>query len=218
MNLGDAFGRRKQIDAELERWINRLQLAGRDSRHYETKVIEGEGKFAATPGSSKEYTRVYTIEECLEKIDSLIKEDQELALRISLTNQVAKAKLIDLDGTEKELTVPELLVLKNEIAPKKEKAARAIPTLAKGVEVIEKNDEYTKWRSIKPMYKRQQSLSEKGHKIENEYIDHYKIEEVIDYGYLERKVFDEVDKIHIWLQRIKKAINEANKTELVDLE
>ncbi|MFX1255924.1 MAG: hypothetical protein ACFFCZ_30235 [Promethearchaeota archaeon] len=217
MNLGDAFGRRKQIDAELERWINRLQLAGRDSLHYETKAIEGEGKFEATPGSSKEYTRVYTIEECLEKINALIKEDQELALRISLTNQLAKAKLIDLDGTERELTIPELLVLKNEIEPKREKAARAIPIQAKGVEVIEKREEYTKWRSIKPMYKRQQELSEKGHKIENEYIDHYKIEEVLDYGYLERKVYDEVDKIHIWLQRIKKAINEANKTELVEL-
>ncbi|MFX0090902.1 MAG: hypothetical protein ACFFBD_03990 [Candidatus Hodarchaeota archaeon] len=218
MNLGDAFSRRKQIDAELERWISRLQLAGRDTLQYETKAIEGEGQYVSIPGSSREYTRTYTIKECLEKINVLIKEDQELARRISLTNQKAKAKLIDLDGVERELSIPELLVLRNEIAPKKEKAARTIPILAKGVEIVEKTEQYTKWRSITPQYKRKQSLSDKGHKIEEEYVDHYKINEVKDYGYLERKVFDEVDKIHEWVQRVKKAINEANKTELVELQ
>ena len=121
MTLGDAFSRRKQINAQIDTWIRRLQLAGRDSKKYHTEAIEGADKFKPTPGTNKEYLRSYTIEECRAKIDELLKEDRELALRISLTNQKAKAKIIDFDGREREMTIPELLVLKNEIVPKLEK-------------------------------------------------------------------------------------------------
>lgn len=216
MTLGDAFSRRKQIQAELEGWINRLRLAGIDTSKYQTKSIEGETKFNPIPGTIKEFKRNYTIEECRGKIDELIKEDQNLALRISLTNQKAKAILIDLDGTERELTIPELLVLKNDIAPKLEKAAQAIPKLPNGVEIIESTDEFIKWRAVRPIYKMKQSLSEQGHKIENEYIDYYEVDEMTDYGFPERKVYDQIDKIHDWQHRLKEAINQANKTELSD--
>ena len=69
----------------------------------------------------------------------MIEEDQKLALRISLTNQKAKSRLIDLDGNEVELTIPELLVIKNNIAPKLERATQSIPKLAKGVERVYSN-------------------------------------------------------------------------------
>ena len=62
--LGDAFSRRKQIESELQNWINRLRLAGRDSIKYQTKEIEGDKKFIKIPGSEKNYKRTYTIEEC----------------------------------------------------------------------------------------------------------------------------------------------------------
>lgn len=215
--LGDAFSRRKQIESKLETWINRLILSGQDSLQYNTKSIEGNEKFKPIAGTKKEFSRTYTIEECQAKIEQLIKEDQELAIRISLTNQKARAKLIDFDGTEREFSIPELLVLKNDISPKLEKAARVIPKLTKDVEVIEKTNETVKWRSVTPIYKRKQSLSEQGHKIENEYIDYYVVREVTDYGYPERKVFDDIDKIHAWQQRLKEAINQANKTELIEL-
>ena len=217
LTLGDGFSRRKQIEAELESWINRLRLAGRETVSYQTKKIEGENKFEPTPGTKKVYERNYTIEECQDKIQELIERDRKLALRISLTNQKAQATMIDLDGNEVTLTIPELLVLKNDIAPKLERAAQSIPKLATGVEVMEETDDYIKWRTIYPYYKKKQSLSEQGHKIEEEYIDYYSVEEVSDYGVADRKVFDEIDKIHGWQQRLKEAINQANKTELIEL-
>ncbi|NHI94345.1 MAG: hypothetical protein EAX96_17770 [Candidatus Lokiarchaeota archaeon] len=217
LTLGDAFSRRKQIESEIQTWISRLNLAGMDTKTYQTKKIDGEDKFKPIPGTKKDFLRNYTIDECRNKIDELIKEDQKLAIRISITNQKAKAKIIDLNGIEKELTIPELLVLKNDIAPKLERTAQAIPKLRKGVEVIEKADNYIKWRIVSPKYKIKQSLSDQGHKIENEYIDYYDVQENIDYGIAEREVFDEIDKIHAWQHRLKEAINDANKTELIDL-
>jgi len=49
-------------------------------------------------------------------------------MRISLTNQKAIASIVDLDGKELELSVPELLVLKGDIIPKRELFARAVPS------------------------------------------------------------------------------------------
>jgi len=158
-----------------------------------------------------------TFDEVRKKINELIQADKELALRISLTNQKAKAEMLDLDGKEVELTIPELIVLKNDIAPKLEEAARAIPKLANGVNFLEVTDNYKKWRSVQPYYKQKQSLSEKGHKIEEDYIDYYDVNEVTDYGIEERNVFDEIDRIHEWQHRLKEAINKANRYELVDL-
>lgn len=217
MTLGDGFSRRKQISTELETWNNRLRIAGTDTIKYQTKEIEGVDKFKPIPGSKKEFIRTYSIEECRNKIKELIEEDKKLALRISLTNQRAKARLMDLDGIEKELTIPELLVLKNDIAPKLEQAARSIPIKGKGVEVVEKTDKSMNWRRVVPLYKTRQSLSEQGHKIEEEYIDYYNVDEITDFGFEERIVFDEIDKIHEWQQNLKKAINQANKTELIQI-
>ena len=217
LTLGDAFSRRKQIESELQNWTNRLKLAGTDTKRYDTREIDGDDKFKPIPGTNKDYIRNYTIEECRVKIEELIKEDRKLAMRISITNQNAKAKIIDLDGSEKELSIPQLLVLKNDIAPKIELAAQSIPKLATGVEILEKGDKFIKWQNITPIYKQKQSLSEQGHKIEEEYIDLYKVQEIIDYGKPQREVFDEIDKIHEWQHRLKEAINQANKTELIDL-
>lgn len=217
MNLGNAFARRKQIDAEITNWINRIKLSGRDTIQYRTKEIYSDEKLVPIPGSTKTYSRTYTIEECRKKLAELIKEDRELALQISLTNQTAKAKLIDLDGIEKELSIPELLVLKNEIAPKLENAARAVPIQSTGVEVINTGDNFIKWRNINQIDKKEQSVSEKGVVITNQVLDYYQVEEITDYGLPERTVYDEIDKIHIFMKNIKEAINNANQTELVDL-
>ncbi|MFX1237982.1 MAG: hypothetical protein ACFFAS_16085 [Promethearchaeota archaeon] len=218
MTLGDGFSRRKQVASELATWINRLHLAGRNSIKYQTKKIEGDEKFKPIPGSIKDFKRSYTIEECNTRIKSLIEEDRKLARRISLTNQEAKSTMIDLEGNEVVLTIPELLVLKNDIAPKLENAKRSIPIKAKGVDVMETTDNYLKWRTINPVYKKKQSLSEQGHKIEEEYIDYYNVEEIVDYGFEEREVYDEIDKLQAWMQRLKEAINQANKTELISLD
>jgi hypothetical protein len=218
MNLGDAFARRKQIGAEIENWLARLRLAGRDTLQYRTLSIENKDDLVPIPGSKRDFKRTYSIEECLDKLKSLIEEDRILALRISLTNQKARAKTTLLDGSEKELSIPELLVLKNDIAPKLENMARAIPIKAKGVEVTSATDMVMNWRAITKVEKASQELSDKGHKIEKQVVDYYQIDEVADYGHEERKVFDEIDKIHLWLQRVRNAINEANKTDLLELD
>ena len=217
MTLGDGFSRRKQIESELETWTNRLRLAGRNTVKYQTKEIEGDKKFIHIPGTKNEYLRHYTIEECNEKIKELIEEDRKLAMKISITNQKAKAQMKDLEGNDVELTIPALLVLKNDIAPKLERAAQSIPKLNQNSEVMEKSSDHCKWRTVYPFYKTKQSLSEQGHKIEEEYIDYYNVEEVKDFGYDERRVNDEIDKIHDWQHRLKEAINQANKTELIEL-
>jgi len=217
LTLSDGFSLRKAISSELETWMNRLRLAGRKTNRYQTKEIEGDKKFIPIPGSMNEYPRNYTIEECNTKIKELIEQDRQLAMRISITKQKASAKMKDLEGNDVELTVPALLVLKNDIAPKLERAAQAIPKLNQNSEVMEKTSEYQKWRTVFPFFKTKQSLSEQGHKIEEEYVDYYTVEEVMDYGYDERKVNDKIDNIHEWQHRLKEAINQANKTELVDL-
>jgi len=218
MTLGDAFTRRKQIQSELENWYNRLAIAGKNTVKYETKKIDGDKAFEPVPGTRTEYKRNYSIDECQKKIQGLIEEDKKLAIQISLTNQKAKAQVIDLEGKEVTLTIPELLVLKNDIVPKLERAATSIPKLSKGVEVLEESDQIVKWRNVTPYYKTKQSLSDKGHKIEEKIIDYYLVEEFDDFGRPERQVFDEIDKIHAWQHRLKEAINQANKTELISLE
>lgn len=217
ITLSDGFSLRKAIASELETWMNRLRLAGRKTNRYQTKEIQGDKKFQPIPGTQNEYPRHYTIPECNEKIKELIEEDRKLAMRISVTNQKAKAQMKDIEGIDVELTIPALLVLKNDIAPKLERAAQSIPKLNQNAEVMEKGSDFCKWRTVFPYYKTKQSLSEQGHKIEEEYIDYYNVEEVMDYGYDERRVNDEIDKIHEWQHRLKEAINQANKTELVDL-
>lgn len=216
LTLGDAFSRRKQIESEIENWLNRLRLAGTETIKFNTNSIEGD-KFDPIPGSPKNYTRDYTIQECVSTLERLINEDKTLALRISLTNQLAKAKLVDLDGTEREYSVPELLVLKNDIAPKLEELQRAIPIRAQGVDIIEQKEDSIKYRIIKETKKSVQEMGEKGQVITNTITDFFTVEEKTDYGYNQRQVYDEIDNIHIWLVQLKDALNQANRTQLAEL-
>src|SRR5688572_3993265 len=109
LTLGDAFNRRKKLGADLTAWVGRLQAAGAQRRSFRTLAVDGANAFAAEPGTEKSSTRHYTIEEARAKIDAIIKEDRELALRISLTNQRARTEIEDLDGTTRSYSIPELL-------------------------------------------------------------------------------------------------------------
>jgi len=217
MNLGDGFNRRKKLGADLEQWINRLQQSGQDRCHYRTKTIEGGEAFSPEEGSKRVTTRHYTIEECRAKIDELLAEDQELALRISLTNQQASAELEDLEGNTRTLTVPELLVLKNDIIPKLEQVARSRPIQANGVNVFEESDEAIKYRQVTEVSRSKETITDAGHKVEEKIIEGYDIVETTDYGLPQREVWNEVDKVKEFAQRVKQAISQANSTELVPL-
>ncbi len=215
MNLGDGFNRRKQIASEIEKWISRLSLAGKNTVIFQTKSIN-EKELIPIPGTKREYLRHYSIEECRTNIEALIKEDRDLAIRISKTNQIAKAKLIDIDGKEKEMTIPELLVLKNEIAPKMERAIQTIPVLSSEAEVLEKTKDSIKTRTISPMFINVQELTDKGVRIDKRVVDYYEITELEDFGWEIRAKYDIEDKISAWIERIRVAIAEANKTELIN--
>jgi hypothetical protein len=217
LTLGDAFNRRKKLGADLQTWINRLHTSGSDGRAFRTKAVEGDGAFVPEPGSEKVRMRHYTIEECRARIAEIIDEDRDLAMRISLTNQQAKAEIEDLNGLTRELSIPELLVLKADIIPKLEQAARAVPTRAEGVNVIERTDTAVRHRSIKQLEQKKQTMSDKGMKIEETEIIGYDVVETTDYGIPQREAWNEVDRIQEFAQRVKQAINRANKADLVDL-
>lgn len=214
MSLGDGFTKRKQLQSEIDRWMKRLNLSGKDSIDY---TVNGSilTKDKAIAGSLKKFKRSFSIEECLDNITKLVEKDRELATRISLTNQIATTTMVDLDGVEVEVTIPELIILKNEIAPRLEEIQRHIPKLTLGYEIIEEKDDYTKWRTIAVIGKRESTITEQGHRIDRDILVGRNIKEVTDYGYTERKIYDEVDKIQAWQFRLKEAINQANKTILI---
>jgi hypothetical protein len=217
MTLGDAFNRRKKLASDIVSWTNRLRASGVTRRTYRCKTIEGEAAFTPEPGSEKTTMRHYTVEECREKIDSLIEEDRVLALRISLTNQSAKAEVEDLAGRTRTYSVPELLVLKDSIIPKLEEAARAVPLRADGVNVLGSGDNYIRYQTVTKVERKKETFNDKGLKAEEMETLGYDVVEVTDYGLPAREMWNEIDRIQEFVQRVKQAINRANKTELVDL-
>ena len=217
MTLGDAFNRRKKLAADLASWTNRLKAAGATRRTYRCRSIDGADAFTPEPGSEKTTTRHYTVEEYREKVGQLLDEDRVLALRISLTNQAARAEVEDLSGKARTYTVPELLVLKDSIIPKMEEAARAVPLRTDGVNVIGTGDNHVRYRTVNKVERKKETFSDKGLKAEEMETLGYDVTEVTDYGLPSREMWNEIDRIQEFLQRVKQAINRANKTELVDL-
>lgn len=217
MNLGDAFNRRKKLSSDLAAWTNRLKSSGVTRRTYRTRAIEGDGAFVPEPGSEKSTMRHYTVEECREKIRAIVEEDLVLALRISLTNQAAKAEVEDLDGRQRTYSIPELLILKDSIIPKLEEAARAVPLRADGVNVMETGANHVRYRTVTKVERKKETFSDKGLKAEEMETLGYDVVEVTDFGLASRAMWNEIDRIQEFLQRVKQAINRANKTELVEL-
>jgi hypothetical protein len=217
LSLGDAFSRRKKLAADLQTWIQRLQQSGADVRKYRTRAVEGSNAFVPEPGTEKLTRRHYTIAECRQRIAEILAEDRNIAQRISLTNRVARAKVVDLDSLERELTVPELLVLKDDVIPKLEQVARAVPTRSEDVSLFEEGPSHVRHRSIKKVEKKRETLTEKGHKVEEVETIGYDVVETTDYGIAQRDAWNEIDRIQDFAERVKAAINECNKTPLVEL-
>ena len=217
MTLGDAFNRRKKLAADQQTWIGRLQAAGSIRRSYRTQAIEGSNAFVPDAGSEKTSTRHYTVEECRARIREIAVEDRDLALRISLTNQRARAEVEELDGTVRSYTIPELLVLKGDIIPKLEQAARAVPLRADNVSVYETAAGVVKHRAVTKVERKRETFSDKGLKAEEMITLGFDVVEITDFGLPTRYMFNEIDRVQEFLQRVKQAINRANKTELVDL-
>jgi hypothetical protein len=218
MTLGDAFNRRKKLDADLQTWIARLGYAGAERRTYRTSALDGDGAYRPDPGTEKGTTRQYTVQECRDKIAEIVDEDERLALRISRTNQQARAEIVDLSGRTRVLSVPELLVLKNDTIPKLEQAARAVPLRADDVSVYETGDAWVRYRQVKKVERKKETFSDKGLKVEEVELLGYDVIETTDYGLPRREQWDAIDRIGEFAQQVKQAINQANKTDLVELD
>jgi len=218
MTLGDAFNRRKKLSADLTTWIGRLQSAGNTRRSFRTHAIEGGEAFIVFEGSEKMTTRHYTVDECREKLAEIVAEDRQLALRISITNQRAKAEVEDLDGTVRSYTIPELLVLKGDIIPKMEQAARAVPLRADNVSSYETGTDFVKHRTVTKVERKKETFSDKGLKAEEMELIGFDVVEITDFGLPARSMYNEIDRVQEFLQRVKQAINRANKTELASAE
>jgi hypothetical protein len=218
MTLGDAFNRRKKLAADLQNWINRLGLAGAERRSYRTAVLEGDGAYQPEPGTEKVSARQYTVQECRDRIAAILEEDQELALRISRTNQQARAEIEDLSGRLRVLSIPELLVLKGDTIPKLEQAARAVPLRADDVGVYDSGADWARYRLVKKVERKRESFSDKGLKVEETELLGHDVVEITDYGVARREQWDAIDQIGEFAQRVKQAINQANKAELVELD
>jgi hypothetical protein len=217
LTLGDAFNRRKKLAADFAAWLGRLQAAGAVRRSFRTKALDGASAFVPEPGSEKRSTRHYTVEECREKIDAILAEDRSLALRISLTNQQARAEVEDLDGKPRAYTIPELIVLKDDIIPKLEQALRAVPQRADNVSVFETAGDVVKHRTVNKVERKRETFSEKGLKAEEMELLGFDVVEITDYGVPARDMWNQIDRVQELLTRVKQAINRANKTELVEL-
>jgi hypothetical protein len=218
LTLGDAFNRRKKLAADLQSWINRLGLAGAEQRSYRTAALDGDHAYQPDPGTEKISTRQYTVEECRDRIAAILEEDQQLALRISRTNQQARAEIEDLEGRVRTLSIPELLVLKDGAIPKLEQAARAVPVRADDVGVYDSGEGWVRYRVVKKVERKREMFSDKGLKVEEVELLGHDVVEVTDYGVERREQWDAVDRIGEFAQRVKQAINQANKTELVELD
>jgi hypothetical protein len=218
ITLGDAFNRRKKLAADLQTWIGRLGLAGAERRTYRTSVLEGDSAYQPDPGTEKVGTRQYTVQECRDKIAEILEEDERLALRIPRTNQQARAEIVDLSGRARVLSIPELLVLKDVTIPKMEQAARAVPLRADDVSVYDSGDAWVRYRQVKKVERKKESFSDKGLKVEEMELLGYDVVEVTDYGVPRREQWDIIDRIGEFAQQVKQAINQANKTDLVELD
>ncbi|WP_239647217.1 hypothetical protein [Nocardiopsis baichengensis] len=218
MTLGDAFDRRKKLASDLQTWIDRLGLAGTERRSYRTSALEGDGAYRPEPGTEKATARPYTVPECRERIAAILAEDEELALRISRTGQRARAEVEDLDGRVRTLTVPELLVLQDDVIPKLERAARAAPLRADDVGVYDSGDDWIRYRTVTTVERKRESFGDKGLRIEETEVEGYDVAEVTDYGLPRRRRWDEIDRIAEFAHRVKQAINRANRTDLVELD
>ncbi len=83
--------------------------------------------------------------------------------------------------------------------------------------IYEEGEGFFKHRSVKKVVEKKQTMSDKGMKIEEIKTIGYDIVETTDYGIPVREAYNEIDRIQDFAQRVKQAINRANKTELVEM-
>ena len=127
----------------------------------------------------------------------------------------------DLEGNVRSYTVPELLVIKDDVIPKLEQALRAVPVRADNVSIFDTAPGPggpVKHRTVTKVERKRETFSDKGLKAEEMELLGYDVVEVTDFGLASRDMWNAIDRVQEFQQRVKQAITRANKTELVTLE
>jgi hypothetical protein len=70
---------------------------------------------------------------------------------------------------------------------------------------------------VNKVERKKETFSDKGLKAEEMELLGYDVVEVTDFGLPSREMWNEIDRIQEFQQRVKQAINRANKTELVEV-
>lgn len=207
MNLSDAFTRRKEIQEEISLWTDRLNNAGINRKVY---LLDADKKEIELVES---FYREYTIEECLQSLQALMQEDKNLAIRISKTNAKVEVELEDFDGQVRRVSIAELLILKDSIIPNMQKIVSSKPIANSGKEG-KKLEGYVEYETIHPRMSNVEDVKE-GVKFTKSVLQGYTKTVIEDFGISQRQKYDEQDKINHFARRVKKALNEANKAELL---
>ena len=84
-------------------------------------------------------------------------------------------------------------------------------------EIIEVKDDHIIWRVASANILRKKIINDKGFQEDISKISNYSVRIVEDYGRSARDIYEEKDKISAWEHRLKEAINQANKTPLIDI-
>jgi hypothetical protein len=71
-----------------------------------------------------------------------------------------------------------------------------------------------KHRNVTKVERKRETFSDKGLKAEEMVTLGYDVIEVTDFGLPQREMYNEIDRVQEFLQRVKQAIHRANKTEL----
>jgi hypothetical protein len=86
------------------------------------------------------------------------------------------------------------------------------------VSVYDSGDDWVRYRLVKKVERKKETFSDKGLKVEEIELLGHDVVEVTDYGVPRREQWDAIDRIGEFAQRVKQAINQANKTELAELD
>jgi hypothetical protein len=85
------------------------------------------------------------------------------------------------------------------------------------VSVFSTEPDHVKHRAVTKVERKRETFSDKGLKTEEMILLGYDVVEVTDFGLPAREMYNEIDRVQEFLQRVKQAINRANKAELVHL-
>lgn len=210
MNLSDAFTRRKEIQEEIKLWTTRLSQSGTNSKVYNLDPNKKEISIISI------IERQYTIEECIHALNKLMEEDKSLAVRISKTNSKIEVDLEDYEGNIRKVSIAELLILKDSIIPNMQIIVNSKPIITAGATKGEQKKGYIEYEILQPIAKNIDDVKE-GVKFSKQIIESYTKSIIQDFGITLRQKYDEQDKINQFARRVKKALNEANKTTLLNL-